>query len=44
LPGNLWRCKGSEIDEVHLVWPGPKDPDYDDGTAFLNAKIKRSTA
>ena len=33
----------AEGDEVHLVDPGHKDPEYDDGTAFLIAKLKRST-
>jgi hypothetical protein len=32
----------AEGDEVHLVYPGPKDPEYDDGTAFLIGKLKRS--
>jgi hypothetical protein len=31
----------AEGDEVHLVDPGHKDPEYDDGTAFLIAKLKR---
>jgi acetyl esterase/lipase len=29
-------------DEVHLVYPGHKDPEYADGTAFLIAKLKAS--
>jgi hypothetical protein len=43
LPGDLWPCKRSEGDEVRLVYSGRKDPEYNDGSAFLIAKFKRST-
>jgi hypothetical protein len=43
LPGDLGPCKKSEGDEVHLVHTGRKDPEYNDGSAFLIPKIKRST-
>jgi hypothetical protein len=43
LPDNLWPCKRSERDEVLLGYPGHKDPEYDDGTAFLIAKTKQLT-
>jgi acetyl esterase/lipase len=32
----------AEGDEVHLVYPGRKDPDYADPIEFLIAKLKRS--
>jgi hypothetical protein len=33
----------AEGDEVHLVYPGHRDPEYAGSTEFMIAKLKRST-